>query len=515
MFQFLNKTFNGSGGGLDRDHLQSMVNDMPVAAVVCDPETFEISYMNEASIRTLRELQHLLPVSVDQMMGQCIDIFHKNPAHQRRILSDPNNLPYTAEITLGDEILDLLVSKVEVSGKYVGCMLTWSVITEKRRAEEEARNKARETEAQLEEVRKQTQMMDQMPVNVMLMEPENFTVIYANKTSVDTLRGLESLLPCRADELVGKCVDIFHKDPSLQRRILGDPANLPYDAKITLGEEHLDLRVSPVMSSTGSYTGAMLTWSVITEQVAMADKFEGNVKGVVETVAGASTELQATANSMSEIVGGSVEKASSVASATEQLTASVEEISRQSVRAMKIAGEAVEEAKKSNAEVNGLSEGADKIGNVVELISDIAEQTNLLALNATIEAARAGDAGKGFAVVASEVKNLASQTSKATEDIEAQVSSIQTSTASAVASIEGISKTISEINDISTSISSAVEEQHAATKDVAQNINGVTEASNEVSSISQQVLGAATELSSQSELLGTEVNGFLEDMRNR
>jgi methyl-accepting chemotaxis protein len=515
MFQFLSKSFSGSTEQMGREQLQNMVDDMPVAAVLCDPETLNITYLNEASKKTLRELQHLLPVRVDQLMGQCIDIFHKDPAHQRRILSDPGNLPYQAEIVLGEEILDLLVSAVTVGGKYVSCMLTWSVITEKRRAEDEARDKATETEAQLAEVQKQTQMMDQMPVNVMLMEPENFTVIYANKTSVDTLRGLEHLLPCKADDIVGQCVDIFHKDPSHQRRILGDPGNLPYMAKIVLGSEHLDLRVSPVISATGHYTGAMLTWSVITAQVEMADNFESNVKGVVETVAGASTELQATANSMSEIVGGSVEKASSVASATEQLTASVEEISQQSVRAMKIAGEAVIEAENSNAQVKSLSEGAANIGNVVEMISDIAEQTNLLALNATIEAARAGEAGKGFAVVASEVKNLASQTSKATEQIAEQVESIQSATANAVTSIQGIGNTISEINDISTSISSAVEEQHAATQEVAQNISGVTEASNEVASISQQVLGAATELSTQAELLGTEVNTFLEDMRNR
>jgi methyl-accepting chemotaxis protein len=177
--------------------------------------------------------------------------------------------------------------------------------------------------------------------------------------------------------------------------------------------------------------------------------------------------------------------------------------------------------------VKALAEAAQKIGDVVKLINDIAGQTNLLALNATIEAARAGEAGKGFAVVASEVKSLATQTAKATEDIANQVKAIQSATGDSVAAIEGITTTITRINEIATTVASAVEEQGAATKEIARNvqqasagttevsrnISGVTQAAGETGAASSQVLGAASDLAKQGETLRAEVSRFLADIR--
>src|SRR6202035_4165899 len=136
----------------------------------------------------------------------------------------------------------------------------------------------------------------------------------------------------------------------------------------------------------------------------------------------------------------------------------------------RIAGEAATEANRTNGLVEGLAAAAQKIGEIIALINNIASQTNLLALNATIEAARAGDAGKGFAVVASEVKSLASQTAKATEEISAQVATMQAATGDAVQAIQGIGGTIGVINEIATTIASAVEEQGAATQEIARNV---------------------------------------------
>ena len=171
---------------------------------------------------------------------------------------------------------------------------------------------------------------------------------------------------------------------------------------------------------------------------------------------------------------------------------------------------------------------AEKIGEVVGLISDIAEQTNLLALNATIEAARAGDAGKGFAVVASEVKNLASQTATATSEIEAQIGAIQGATQEAVQAIQGIGKTIGDVNEIATTIASAVEEQSAATQEIARNveqaaagtgevtsnIGGVTQAAGETGQAAGEIQQAAGELSKQSEMLKGQVDQFLSEIRS-
>jgi methyl-accepting chemotaxis protein len=273
----------------------------------------------------------------------------------------------------------------------------------------------------------------------------------------------------------------------------------------------------------------------------LADQFETSVGEVVEQVSSAATEMQASSESMnvtaeettrqSADAAAASEQASvnvqTVASATEELTGSISEISRQVGQASQIAGAAVKEANDTNAKIQGLADAAQKIGEVVALITDIADQTNLLALNATIEAARAGDAGKGFAVVASEVKNLANQTAKATEEIGAQIAGIQTSTREAVEAIDKIGKTISEIDEISATVASAVEEQGAATQEIARNveqaaagtqevssnITGVNQAANDTGAAATEINAAAGELTRQSETLRAQVAKFLDTVR--
>jgi len=274
----------------------------------------------------------------------------------------------------------------------------------------------------------------------------------------------------------------------------------------------------------------------------MANDFEASVGGVVNKVASASSDMQRSSESMnatadrttrqSAAVAAASEQASAnvqtVATAAEELSASIGEISRQVAQASGIASNAVKQAQDTNVKVQGLADAANKIGEVVALITDIAEQTNLLALNATIEAARAGDAGKGFAVVASEVKNLANQTAKATEEIGAQIGGIQSATIEAVAAIEAIAKTISEIDEVNSGIASAVEEQGAATQEIARNveqaaagtqevssnIGGVSQAANDTGATAAQMRSAAEDLSRHSEHLRSEVDKFLAHVRS-
>ena len=273
----------------------------------------------------------------------------------------------------------------------------------------------------------------------------------------------------------------------------------------------------------------------------MADGFESNVGRLVGMLSSGSTELEATAQSMTATanqsnqqataVAAAAEEASTglqtVAAASEELSASIGEISRQVAQSSKITGKAVDDAKRTDAIVHALAEGAEKIGAVVGLITSIASQTNLLALNATIEAARAGDAGKGFAVVASEVKSLANQTGKATEEIGAQIAQIQAATKEAVEAIRGISATIEEVSAIATAIASAVEQQGAATSEIARNvqqttqaaqdvtagISGVSLAASETGAAAGEVLSAAADLSKQAEQLSSEVNSLVEGVR--
>lgn len=380
------------------------------------------------------------------------------------------------------------------------------------------------------------QMVDEMPINVMMCDPEDFRINFINKTSVETLRTIEHLLPITAEEAEGATIDIFHKNPVHQRTMLSDPSNLPHKALIQVGPERLELNVSAINNPDGSYAGPMVSWSVVTSQISMAEK----VKGVVDVVASASTELDATARAMtgtaeeasnrSGAVAAASEEASAnvqtVAGAAEELASSVQEIGRQVAQSSEIAGRAVDEATRTNETVQSLAEAAGRIGDVVSLITDIASQTNLLALNATIEAARAGEAGKGFAVVASEVKALATQTAKATEEIGTQITSIQDVTSSAVDAIASIQSTIDEISSISTAIASAVDEQGGATQEIARNvqeaaagtqevssnISGVSSSVSETGSSAQQVLSAAGELSEHATQLRAEIDTFLTEL---
>ena len=273
----------------------------------------------------------------------------------------------------------------------------------------------------------------------------------------------------------------------------------------------------------------------------LADDFERSVNGVVHSVTGSAAGMQATAESMTGLardassraltVSEASQKASgnagTVAAAAEELASSVAEISRQMTQSTEIASRAVEDAERTNATVQVLSNGAEKIGEVVQLIHTIAAQTNLLALNATIEAARAGEAGRGFAVVASEVKALANQTAKATEEISAQVSAMQSTTGEAVAAIGNITRTIGQMSEIALSISSAVEEQGAATREIARNIQSAAAGSDEISqhiggvssaaeatgSAATDVLGNARELDEQANMLRVAVDEFLTKVR--
>jgi methyl-accepting chemotaxis protein len=273
----------------------------------------------------------------------------------------------------------------------------------------------------------------------------------------------------------------------------------------------------------------------------LADDFETKIGRLVSTLSSASTELETTAGSLTATANSGNEQAAGVASAAEEastglqtvasaageLNASIAEIGHQVTQSSTMTMTAVEDARRTDAIVHALAEGADRIGAVIGLISDIADQTNLLALNATIEAARAGDAGKGFAVVASEVKSLANQTAKATEEISGHIVQIQTATKEAVEAIRGIATTIEKVSAIAGSIASAVEQQGAATSEIARNvqqtvqaaqevslgINGVSQAAGETGSAASRLLTVASAVSKQAGQLSDQVTSFLSGVR--
>jgi methyl-accepting chemotaxis protein len=275
--------------------------------------------------------------------------------------------------------------------------------------------------------------------------------------------------------------------------------------------------------------------------IQLADAFESSVRGVVEVVATSASSVHGSATGLSTTTQEATRQASAaavaadeasasvntVAGATEELSASIQEIGRQVAASSSVANQAVEDAGKTNQLMAGLAAAANEVGEVVNLINSIAGQTNLLALNATIEAARAGEHGKGFAVVASEVKGLATQTAKATDEIQAKIGEIQQATATAVTAIRDISEVIGRMNAISSAIAAAIEEQGAATRDIAgniqraaqgartvsANITGVNRASADAGSAAEQVLGGAGELATAADRLRNEVARFLSSIR--
>lgn len=387
------------------------------------------------------------------------------------------------------------------------------------------------------------QMVDEQPARVMLCEPENLTITYANQSAKELLRKMEPDLGCTAEEVLGRSVLKFHNRPEMIRDLLKDPRKLPYKGKFTMGRVVIENAVIPIYDQEGTYLGPMLHWEDVTKYVAMADDFQKKVQAVAEGVSQSAVQLETLSNDLqrtaetvgerSTSVASAAEQAGvnvqTVASAAEQLTASIDEISSNVSRSSDLSRQAVDRMAEARATIQSLDESVGRIGEVVNLINDVASQTNLLALNATIEAARAGDAGKGFAVVANEVKTLANQTAKATEDIARQISAVQAATKDAVRVSDQIGKAIDEVNQVTAAVAAAIEEQTAATAEISRNVHEASTGTATVSedighvvsvaadaqSAARMVHDAATSLSRQASELTSEVDGFLEYMRNQ
>jgi len=390
----------------------AMVENAPIN-IICADLDHVIQYLNPASVSTLRRLEKYLPIKVDEMVGSSVDVFHKHPEHQRRLLSNPRNLPHTAIIGVGPEKLQLLVTALMgPKGDYLGTMVTWDVVTEKI--------------ARDEEIARMTSILENAPINIMCTDLD-LKVRYMNPASRTTLRKLDQYLPLRADAMLGQSIDIFHKNPEHQRRLLADPRNLPHTAIIGVGPEKLQLLVSAMRDAAGNYSGPMVTWEVVTEKLA-------NEESVRRHAVESDAEAKASARTMA---------------AVHRLIEAVEHGKlRDRIDVAGMAGTHLALCEGVNRMMEGIATPLDEVANV---LSDVAEgelrtavrgayENDILtlkdSLNGTI---------RQLSGMAGEMRQIAAHVAHAAEEISSGTADLSKRTEQQAASLEETASTMEEM----------------------------------------------------------------------
>lgn len=491
----------GLSSSTQTTRLLTVLENLSASVMIADNDR-SIVYINKALIRFLSDneadIQKDLPAfKVDGLVGGNIDIFHKNPHHQKAMIAKMDGL-FETMITVGGIRFDLIAQPVMDGNKRLGTVVEWRDAGD--------RLARQDFQAQVEAVGRSQAVIAFTPDGTILDANDNFLAAtgYA------------------LDEIVGQHHRIFlptsqHESAEYRQfwQEIGEgDAKVGEYERVNKAGAALWLRgsYSPLLNEKGKVYKVVKFASDITEIVSMRTKrteAQRLIAQDLDDITGAVSSTNHQASSVAAAADQASGNVQSMAASVEELVASVNEINNQVVEASTISHQAEHEAKRTTETVAGLSEAAGEIENVVKLISDIAEQTNLLALNATIEAARAGEAGKGFAVVASEVKSLATQTGKATEEIGQSITRVLTSTGDAVDAIKMISDTIMKVNEITTVISSAVEEQSATTSEMsgsmqvaADGVLQISEGVREIAEAAQLVDGSVQKVQETASALG-------------
>lgn len=435
--------------------------DLASSNLMIADNDLKITYVNQTLKAFLKDRKDRFETAspcfdIEGLIGSSLKTFHGDPSHQCPAPA-ASPAPQQTTIRIGDATFDLVAqSIVDRSGRHLGTMVEWY--------DAEMRGRQVNDRAQVEAIMRAQAVIRFDTSGIIQDANDNF--LAATGYAREEVIGQHHRMFVYPDEARSEDYKAFWHN--LRSGIFQGGE---YRRRNKQGETlWLNATYNPLLDERGETTGVVkFAYDITDEKLLQSKRLEAqeviarDLTRVATNVSQASH--QATeASASSETASTSVQSSSA---AIEELSASVGEIERQVVHASTIAGEAVDQAEHTNAIVSTLTDAAKEIESVVGLISDIAEQTNLLALNATIEAARAGDAGRGFAVVAAEVKDLASQTGQATEEITSRIANVQKTSVDAVDALAEISATIAKISEISSAISSAVEEQAATTTELS------------------------------------------------
>ncbi|NOX76107.1 MAG: PAS domain-containing protein [Gammaproteobacteria bacterium] len=591
--------------------LQSAVDGAMTAIMMIDRD-FNITYANPSTFELLRTHEAILRsvypgFRADATIGSNIDIFHANPAHQRQLLSNPNNLPYKTDISIGSLKFELNVTaQIDPTGNYIGNTLEWSDVTEIRAKEAE--------------VSRLQSAVDGAQSNLMLCDAD-LNIVYANPAVVKMLRArqieLRQIWPSLdVDKLVGTNIDGFHKNPAHQRALLSDARRLPAKAEIKVDDLEFQVNATMITGPNGEYMGNMVEWKDITEEKNAERQIQSVIDGVVagqmdnristnqfegflqslgeginrlmdaitepvqetrrvisglaegdltqsingefqgefaelrdavnatmskllsmvEEIGTASGTIASAANEISQgtadLSQRSEEQASSLeetASSMEELTGTVRQNADNAREANQLATSARDEATKGGEVVGKaitamaeINQSSKKIADIIGVIDEIAFQTNLLALNAAVEAARAGEQGRGFAVVAAEVRNLAQRSASAAKEIKSLINdSVEKVTEGSKlvdqsgATLEEIVTSVKKVSDIIAEIASAGQEQASGIDQINKAVTQMDEMTQQNAALVEEAAASSESMNDQAAALDDLVGFFNTGENNR
>ncbi|WP_325891638.1 aerotaxis transducer Aer2 [Grimontia sp. NTOU-MAR1] len=584
----------------ERARLQAAIDQSLTAMVLIDRD-FAITYINEETVKlfethqaSFKQVWPGFMATRDWLMGRCIDEFHKNPAHQRQLLSDPNNLPYKTDIQVAGITIELNVAAiVDARGNYIGNSLEWRDVTAEREREVE--------------VGRLVSAVEGMTTNIMMADKDGNITYYnpaLKKLLVSRESELRGIFPgFQADALEGKNIDIFHKNPAHQRSIISNPDRLPYTAEIKVGNLEFSLTCIAMYDTAGNYIGPALQWEDITQQMAgqrdvqglieaasegrldtridtakytgfmanlsgginglldsmvgplnnckdvmskvsagnlkvnMPEDYKGefallsdavntsitNLRDMVEKITASSSRVASASGEIAEGNSDLSERTEEQAASLEETAASMEEMTstvKQNAESANAAnrlsldastkaqkgGEVVKQTVKAMGEINKASK---RISDIISVIDEIAFQTNLLALNAAVEAARAGEQGRGFAVVAGEVRNLAQRSAGAAKEIKDLIKDSVEKVSEGSRLVDESGEMLNEIVDAVGEVSTLISKINSASQEQATGIEEISKAVVKMDEMTQQNAALVEEASAASQSLRDEGSELL------